>query len=57
MILVLVIINVVIINKGFTHHANWYGALLFTAPLLFIALVGTRRSAKAKTNQHRSQLN
>jgi hypothetical protein len=43
-VLVLVLLNVIILEKGFTANKEWYSLLVVTVPLLMVALIkGHRR--------------
>lgn len=42
-----VILNVVVIQLGYTHHPAWYGILLPGVPLMWWALVEAARERKS----------
>lgn len=44
--LAILLLNVVVIRFAYTSNALWYGALAFTAPLLWWALVEAARERK-----------
>jgi glutamate synthase domain-containing protein 2 len=46
-ILFIVLINAIILQEGFTGNGNWYYALLFTVPLLLLAIANIRQKKHA----------
>lgn len=42
-LLFIVLLNVVIVQHAFTNNTAWYWALLFTLPLLILAVYGMKQ--------------
>ena len=42
LVLLLVLINVIVMERGFVMHPNWYWLLLLTLPLLLVSIVSRK---------------
>ena len=45
-ILILVLLNVIVIEEGYTGNGSWYYALILTLPLLILAILNQKVNRK-----------